>query len=197
MYDFRRLMDVLLITFTGLIILGLFLALISKVRVEPEAQALTSDDLIQLYKDRAKYYQSQIASGYTCDGITDLLNNIDLKVFDILEENSFIVGRANSKKSLFYLRSKKDHYGCKIIAVSVVPDINRVLGIMASNSWNTDINESTTFYDIDENLLVQRFDGISQSEKQTVEILRTFSQEIYDFRGSVLEINDEPKEGSI
>ena len=195
MYDFRRLIDVLVVTCAALFIMGLFLAFNPKEHIA--AQALTSDDLMQLSKDRAEYYQTQIASAYTCDVVTDLLNNIDLKIFDTLGENSYIVGRADSKKSLFYLRAKKDHYGCKIIAVSVVPDINRVLGIMVSNSWNTDINESTTFYDIDENLLVQRFDGISQSEKQTVEILRTFSQEIYEFRGSVLEMNDEPKEGSI
>ena len=195
MYDFRRLIDVLVIAFSAFFIVGLFLALNPKERFE--VQALTSDDLIQLYKDRAEYYQSQIVSGYTCDGVTDLLNEVDLKVFETLEENSFIVGRADSKKSLFYLRAKKDHYGCKIIAVSVVPDINRVLGIMASNSWNADINESTIFFDVDENLLVQRFDGISRSERQSVEILRTFSQEIYDFRGSVLEMNDKSKKGSI
>ena len=195
MYDFRRLIDVLVIAFSAFFIVGLFLALNPKERFE--VQALTSDDLIQLCKDRAEYYQSQIVSGYTCDGVTDLLNEVDLKVFDTLEENSFIVGRADSKKSLFYLRAKKDHYGCKIMAVSVVPDINRVLGIMASNSWNADINESTIFFDVDENLLVQRFDGISRSERQSVEILRTFSQEIYDFRGSVLEMNDKSKKGSI
>ena len=195
MYDFRRLIDVLVIAFSAFFIVGLFLALNPKERFE--VQALTSDDLIQLCKDRAEYYQSQIVSGYTCDGVTDLLNEVDLKVFDTLEENSFIVGRADSKKSLFYLRAKKDHYGCKIIAVSVVPDIKRVLGIMASNHWNTDINKSTAFFDVDENLLVQRFDSISHSEKQTVEILKTFAQEVYEFRGAILEMNAVPEKSSI
>ena len=195
MYDFRRLIDVLVVTFSALFIMGLFLAFNPKEHIA--AQALTSDDLMQLSKDRAEYYQTQIASAYTCDGVTDLLNNIDLKIFDTLDENSFIVGRADSKKSLFYLRAKKDHYGCKIIAVSVVPDIKRVLGIMASNHWNMDINKSTAFFDVNENLLVQRFDSISHSEKQTVEILRTFAEEVYEFRGAILEMNAVPEKSSI
>ena len=197
MFDFRRLIDVLLIIFTGLIILGLFLALISKVRVEPEAQALTSNDLIPLYKDQVEYYKSQIASDFTCDGVTDLLRDADLKLFDTMDGNSFIVGRENDGKSLFYLRPKNDHYGCKIIAVAILPDVKRVVGIMASNIWNTDINKSTAFFNVEENLLVQRFDSVSHSEKQTVEILKTFAEEVYDFRGSVLEMNAEPEKNSI
>lgn len=195
MFNFRSLIDALLLTVTALAISASLLVMMPS--SEPAAEPFSIEDLKQLMHDRSQYYQESMVASYSCDDLTDQIGPAGLKVMEKVDDNGFVVGRTASKKKLFFLGSKQETHGCKIIALSILPDIERVFGIVASNGWNSEMNESTAFFDVDEDLLVQSYEKLSHSDEQTIEILKEFTKEVFQFRSSVLDLEAKPEKSSI